>query len=298
MAPDPTTGLDAETKGDEPLISPELAKTLGLNLGDQLTVQQQAPAPELGKEPPATESTLSATEPEEELREAARKAGDEEGYLRARRELEERTKDEVARNQQVQDFARLEQNFRDRIGKINSPEMTGRLMQANTAAEIQGVLKEIADEFNSHHADGLKLYEVEATTAVAQDYTDQLFEGIGSALGEDAKASILKAHNERAPQERTWQTFVNDLVSQARTGTLTEAKANEIAATAVAKVAKDEKWLRARLSQVSSPGATGSTSVTPSDDTTLLDRYSRGEAVDAKLVEQALARLSDAKIIS
>lgn len=295
MAPDQTTGGDADTQaGNEPLISPEILKTLGLDFeppsGDSNSDDNK-------QDSSGTDSQSSATEPDEALRAAARQAGEEEGYARARRELEEeraRETEELKRSGEYQDFQR---KYRDRISQLGKDDFAQRFLQADTVPAIQAILKEVQDEFNSHHADGLKLYRDEAVASVAKDYTDQLFEAIGLTLSKETQESLTQAHEARPPSERNWKTFVQDIVDAARKDTLTAAKANEIAQAAVAKVAKDEKWLRARLSQVSAPGSSSSSSSTPSDDDALIQRYARGEAVDTKLVQAALSRLSDAKIV-
>ena len=288
--PDATEGGGGGTEtGSEPLLSPEILASLGLNLD---------PQPPASSDPPSTEPPPPATEPDEELREAARKAGAEEGYLRAKRELDEQqaaAQEELKRSGEYQDF---QKRYRDRIASFESDDLATRFLQANTATEVKQVLETLKEQFNSHHADGLKLYKDEAIASVAADYTDQIFDSVGSALGEDAKKAITEAHEARKPTERSWKAFVTDLVDAARKDTYTATKANEIAQAAVAKVAKDEQWLRARLSQLSAPGKTGNYSSSPTDDESILARYSRGEAVDKKLVQQALSRLSDAKIVA
>ena len=284
-APDPTTGGGGGTENqDEPLISPDVLRQLGLNIED-------APAQPPNDTPPGTEPPPPATEPDEELRAAARKAGDEEGYARARRELEEtqaKAQEELKRSGEYQDF---QKRYRDRISSFDSQELANKFLGASTVSETLEVLKEVKEEFNSHHADGLKLYKDEAIATVAADYTDQLFDSVGSVLSEEAKKSILESHEARKPADRSWKVFVQDLVDAARKDTLTQAKAVEVAQAAVAKVARDEKWLRARLTQLSAPGATGSHPSTPTDDQSIINRAARGEAVDMKQLNQALARV-------
>ena len=296
-SPDLTEGGDVgDAAGNEPLLSPELLAQLGLNIGSDTDSQRQESSD--SNDSSNTESNSQATEPDEELREAARKAGEEDGYLRAKRELDEQqaaAQEELKRSGEYQDF---QKRYRDRIASFESDDLATRFLQANTGTEVKAVLADIKEQFNSHHADGLKLYKDEAIASVAADYTDQIFDSVGSALGEDTKKAITEAHEARKPSERSWKAFVTDLVDAARKDTYTSAKANEVAQAAVAKVAKDEKWLRARLSQLSAPGSSGTHSSTPSDDESILARYSRGEAVDKKLVQQALARLSDAKIVA
>ena len=284
-APDPTEGGgDGTQNQDELLISPDVLRQLGLNIDDA----PPQPPPDI---PPGTEPPATATEPDEELREAARKAGEEEGYARAKRELDDsqaKASEELKRSGDYQDF---QKRYRDRISSLGNEELAHKFLGANSVTEVTEVLKAVQEEFNSHHADGLKLYRDEAIATVAADYTDQLFESIGSALSEEAKSSILQAHEARKPAERSWKVFVQDLVDAARKDTLTQAKAVEVAQAAVAKVARDEKWLRARLTQLSAPGAIGSHPSTPTDDQSIINRYSRGEAVDDKQLKQALARV-------
>lgn len=291
-APDLTEGGGGGTAAnDEPLLSPEILKSLGLDIEPPKTEPPASNDP-LGTEPPPP-----ATEPDEELRVAARKAGEEEGYLRAKRELDEqaaRAQEELKRSADYQDF---QKRYRDRIASFESDDLAQKFLNANTGTEVKQVLAELKEQFNSHHADGLKLYKDEAIAAVAADYTDQIFDSIGSALGEDTKKAITEAHEARKPHERSWKTFVQDLVDAARKDTYTSAKANEIAQAAVAKVAKDEKWLRARLSQISTPSGAGTHPTSPSDDSSLIARAARGEEVNMKDLEKALARVSDTKLI-
>ena len=279
-----TEAVQGSESGDEPLISPEMLKSLGLDFTEPTT-----PPPST---PPGTEPPPPATEPDEELREAARAAGLEEGYARARRELEETqaaAQEELRRSGEYQDF---QKRYRDRISSFDSQDLAQKFLAASTVTETLEVLKEVKEEFNSHHADGLKLYKDEAIATVAADYTGQLFDSIGTALGEETKASLVQAHEARKPNERSWKVFVQDLVDAARKDTLTQTKAVEVAQAAVAKVARDEAWLRARLSQITAPGSTSLRQPsTPTDDQSVINRAARGEAVDMKQLNEALARL-------
>jgi hypothetical protein len=298
---DSTKGGNEGTKGDDaPLLSAELITKLGLDGSDLIIAAEpgEADSKADGAEGKSTtEPGDNATEEDDDVeavRAKARKAGEEEGVAKARKESEAAARKAADDARDEAAATKFQETFKNRIAAISSDDMVQKLVSANTAADLKAVLGEIAESFNAHHADGMKLYEPQVEARLAQDYTEQLFEAVDVALSAEAGDKLLEAHEARAKEGKAnWQGVVTDVVMAAREGYLSQAKAEELAATALTTAAKNEKWLRARLSQVNSPGSRAATGrgLGGTSGMEIIEAHARGEHVDAKTLREAHAAL-------
>lgn len=190
------------------------------------------------------EGAKDGTEADEELPEikAAREATEKATAERVERETKARLakeeKDAADRKAAADRQKAFEDGYRQRMESVKSVE--DELINLGvTPAEARRITNRLANDFNSHHADGLKLHEPTAKAEASAALSQALNDGFKSALGDKAERFFGSEEEPKAyPTVEAALESYREIVTD---GLLSKTEAD--AATKVAVLAYHREYL-------------------------------------------------------
>ena len=121
-----------------------------------------------------------------DAQEKAAKATEERVARETAERIEREDRDRKAAERETQLKAAFEKRYGERMANAG-PNLEQKLLNLGVREDIAKQLaKETSDDFNSHHADGLQLYEPEAKSRADADLTGRINDTLRDVLGNDA----------------------------------------------------------------------------------------------------------------
>lgn len=150
----------------------------------------------------------------QEARDAATKAASEKAEREANARLAREEQERKTREDSLRAEQEHEKGYRDRMARQLglAAELRAEGIDSDTAERLA---RRVADDFNAHHADGLKRYLPEAEQRVQTTYTQLLNEAIKSDLGSDeakffGTQESPKSYNDFAGALKSYREIVTD----------------------------------------------------------------------------------------